>query len=66
MALLGRPAMVTETPGAMHISVQESEPTAAFALVLVRPDSRSCPKIIASNLHWMTRQGQEGIYSFAK
>lgn len=65
-ALLGRPAMMTETPGAMHISVQESERTAAFALVLGRPDSGSCPNIIASDLHWMTWQGQEGISSFAK
>lgn len=65
MALLGKPATMTETPGAMHISVQDSELTGAFVLVLLRPDSSSCPKIIASDLHWMT-QGQEGISSFAK
>lgn len=41
-------------------------PTAAFVIVLIRPESSSCLKIIASNLHWMTRQGQEGISSFAK
>lgn len=66
MALVGKPTMMIETPDAMHILVQDSELTAAFVLVLVRPDSSLCSKIIASNLHWMTRQGQEGISSFAK
>lgn len=43
MALQGKPVTMTETQGATRISIQDLEPTAAFALVLLRPDSVSCP-----------------------